>query len=64
MMIYKVSRFYLERILRMMSSRIFFVAAMLYMIWRLVIYFLSMFLLVLSLRVWMTLVISLMWEVI
>lgn len=54
----KVSLFSLERILRMMSSRIFLVAAMLSMIWRLVISFLSMFLLVLSFSVWITLLIS------
>lgn len=54
----RVSRFYLERILRMMSSRIFLVAAMLSMICKFVISFFSMFLLVLSLRVWITLLIS------
>ena len=41
----------------MMSYLIFFVAAMLYMIWRFVISFLSMFLFVLSFRVWITLLI-------
>jgi hypothetical protein len=58
----RVSRFSLDRILRMMSSRIFLVAAMLSMICRLVIYFFSMFLLVLSLSVWITLLISRMCE--
>lgn len=51
MIIYRVSRFYLERTLRIISYLIFFVAAMLYIIWRFVIYFFSMFLFVLSLRV-------------
>jgi len=63
-MLHKVSLFYLDLILRMMSSLIFFVAAMLYMICRLVISFLSMFLFVLSLRVWITLLISRIWAVI
>lgn len=54
----KVSRFSLDLIFRMISYLIFLVAAMLSMICRFVIYFLSMFLFVLSFRVWMTLLIS------
>ena len=57
----RVSRFYFDRILRMISSLIFFVAAMLSIIWRFVIYFFSIFLFVLSFRVWITLLISLIW---
>ena len=57
----RVSLFSFDLILRMISSRIFLVAAMLYMIWRLVISFLSMFLFVLSLRVWITFAISFIW---
>lgn len=49
--VHRVSRFYFERTRRIISSLIFFVAAILYIIWRLVIYFLSMFLFVLSFRV-------------
>jgi len=52
--VHRVSRFYFERTLRIISYLIFFVAAMLYIIWRFVIYFFSMFLFVLSLRVWTT----------
>lgn len=54
-MISRVSLFSLERTLRMMSSLIFLVAAMLSMICRLVISFFSMFLLVLSFSVCTTL---------
>jgi hypothetical protein len=55
-----VSLFSFDRIFRMMSSRIFFVAAMLSIICRFVIYFFNMFLFVLSFRVWIVLLCSLM----
>jgi hypothetical protein len=55
MIIYKVSRFYLDLIFLIMSSRIFLVAAIDSMIWRLVISFFSVFLLVDNFRVLITL---------
>lgn len=55
MMISRKSRFYFVRMRRFIYSRIFLVDYMLYCSWRLVIYFLSRFFLVLSLRVWTSL---------
>jgi hypothetical protein len=52
--IYKVSRFYLDFIFFKMSSRIFLVAAIDYIIWRFVIYFFKVFLLVESFNVCIT----------
>lgn len=57
----RVSRFSFDRTFRMISSRIFLVAAMLSMICKLVISFFSMFLLVLSFSVWTTLASSRTW---
>lgn len=59
MIISKVSRFYFDFIFFKISSRIFFVAAIDYMIWRFVISFFKVFLFVESLRVFMTWVKSL-----
>jgi hypothetical protein len=61
MMISRVSRFYFDLIFLIMSSRIFLVAAIDYMICKLVIYFFKVFLLVDNFKVLMTLDKSLTW---
>lgn len=55
MMISRVSRFYFDLTFLIMSSRIFLVAAIDYMICKLVIYFFKVFLLVDNFKVLMTL---------
>lgn len=61
MIISRVSLFYLDLIFFKMSSRIFFVEAIDYMICKLVIYFFNVFLFVESFSVLMTLERSLIW---